>query len=147
MNKEKYYTPKIEKLFIGYECETYKKFYENDKLEKEEWSKIQVIPGTLKYLWENPEDIKRVRTPYLHHEQIEKEGWNHNVIENKTDKKDFSDSFYTKDNLILRLYQGFWNSEILSIRIVIMDQHEGIIYKGCCPSINEFRTIINLLNI
>jgi len=155
MNKE-HYTPEISDLKIGYECEICTNYgYESFNKGEEKWEKVIIgykIPGGYNdelcdIIHGLDDGYQPVRVKYLTKEQIEKEGWNYHIIKNETNFKYFTDTFYTKDNFILRLYRGFWNNEILSVRVTIMDQHEGIIYKGSCPSINEMRYICKLLNI
>lgn len=137
MNEEKYYTPDISDLRVGYECETKSIFLNQD------WVKevLDVDGVSRAYSDIEHSDIdepfeEQYRTPFLTKEQIEKEGWV------------YKDGWYLKGDM--RLY--FWNiePEYRTPRITIDSTlSDGLYFSffGECKSINEFRFICKLLNI
>lgn len=116
--ENKYYTPSIEDIRVGYECET----------------QVDPYPYWVKTIIENGDCLNfiiekdwQIRTSYLTKEQIEAEGWE-----------------YTHHNRFIKdvYYLDFDRTGLL------ISYGEGTYcYDGACPSINEFRTIIKLLNI
>jgi hypothetical protein len=132
--KEKeYFIPKLDDFNIDYECEM---------LTDRGWK--QYIIHSSRAFIDNM--IKNsLRTPYLTKEQIEKEGWKYEpliglVIAHKFTKGDYILNWFWNDKKIFiykmkKLWPGSVNYELEPL------------YKGICPSINEFRTIMKLLNI
>lgn len=142
----KYFTPDIEDIRVGYE------------LESHNWSMDEMGIPELNYdRWEkwvlNKADVKHfmkygirgsIRVPYLTKEQIEAEGW----------KLDFSRHItpgigYCKDNAELNYYHGYVTSKNKHVRtttiLIRIDGRDR--YLGDCKSINEFRYINKLLGI
>ena len=64
--ENKYFTPNIEDIRVGYECE--RDF--SDTTEIEEWRNTVIEQDHFKSFY-----IEDIRTPYLTKEQIEAEGW------------------------------------------------------------------------
>lgn len=129
-----YYTPDIEDIHIGYECEresNYGRWYK-DIIEE-----IQLTSS------DNPfqkiiSDVanKALRVPYLNAEQLEKEGW----------KLDFSR--YVTPGVVLckgDYTVWIWSGDIKLIWI--RGKNDESLFKGECKSINEFRKICKMLNI
>lgn len=143
--ENKYYTPKIEDLFVGYECQTAEVNW--DLIPESYWYPICITEKDLKEsrprsfghndtysIWSFP-----IRTPFLTKEQIEQEGW-----ENR--KNIF---FHTGQYGLYGVkIENFKNNpeKIFKIRIVDLYLMEQLFY-GMCSSINEFRKICKLLNI
>ncbi len=136
--ENKYYTPSIEDIHVGYECEVYgqttTKLIKNVDFHKvvvglhmEVGQKVGInqIPNLIKKGW--------IKVPYLTKEQIEKEGWKHEYLE-----KDVHS--WSKNGIILTTFEGF-----TKIRINYKSGYQ--LFDGDCPSINELRTITKLLNI
>ena len=122
---EKYYTPNIEDLFIGYECES----YNNGIWEKHTFKDID-YEGILIYL-----DGIWLQTPYLTKEQIQSEGWKlHDEKHNE-----FRKGCYV-------LVYRFSNQQL---QIADTDSSYGwqVKFVGNCKSINELRKISKLLEI
>lgn len=133
----KYYTPDIEDIRVGYECEL-KKF--------NEW-----VPWTI-VVMDNIDGIiyaasvdapTTIRVPYLTKKQIEADGWK--IVESAglaCPGMYFIYLPYTKGNYILwhgvnnRLYIAKYYDEL---------NHNYCVYNGSCPSINEFRYITKKL--
>ena len=123
--ENKYYTPELEDLFIGYEIKRYiagsGDSYENIILNKIEleWC-LNCYNTNCQKGW--------LRTPYLTKEQIESEGWVYIKAFNSFNKNEYNVRLL--DNNQLRVSAGEFST---------------LIFK--CPSINEFRKIIKLLEI
>lgn len=131
--EKKYFIPRSEDFVVPYTCESWKEFGWFDHIY---YSQTAFI---------NDKGAKRLRTPYLTKEQIEKEGWKYEpsiglVIAHKFTKGDYILNWFWNDKKIFiykmkKLWPGSVNYELEPL------------YKGICPSINEFRTIMKLLNI
>lgn len=131
--KNKYFTPDIENLCIGYECEI------NNIHGKWESITITFTNSNSFYKTDLAEvcllvEDKYVRVPYLTKEQIEAEGW-------KPEK-----SYFRKNNLYL-----FFENNELEIEFgepFTWDASDSDVrYKGECKDINTFRLIQKLLGI
>lgn len=139
MEELKYYTPDIEDIRIGYECEVnnakgYKKTFEplciGYKIDGGYEDEIGEIIAMI------DDGYGEVRTPYLTKEQIEAEGWNISV------GKDYRVTLFRKDIYIL----GYnWENKML--KVTTFEKESQTLYNGSCSSINEFRYICKLLNI
>lgn len=139
MKENKYYTPNIEDIRIGYECEV----LVSPTINSVDWSPLSKII--------DKEDLNRVlivydrnnlsvRTSYLTKEEIEAEGWKLVSIEG------WIDCLHKKSVLSNCSYYLWLESNELEIRKDFIDL-ESTVYKGKCPSINEFRYICKLLGI
>lgn len=130
--ESKYYIPEIEDIHIGYECEVHIHSYGQGW----RWEPhIYPAGGTL------PLEIKAVRTPYLTKEQIESEGW-----EDKTLKLNIGSWIFEKDNwraTYMFTTKLMWMMGLSEDKLIKVDS----VFKGKCPSINEFRKICKLLGI
>lgn len=147
-----HYIPDISDLFVGYECE-----------------EASTVKDPVPYLCTVYEDRNGyeilnvdtfyLRTPFLTKEQIESEGWKKrpcdrflHLIKGEIDpEEDFTGYEY-------RLFMNtiddkpFITIDKLNINFgkAVYDCYEGncnTIFKGYCPSINEFRKICKLLDI
>lgn len=121
-----YFTPSIEDIRVGYECEANPKFYSE---QKDVWK-----PTIMKGVGQEViyyHSLGVYRTLYLTEEQIESEGW----------KEDIKNGVNCYSNGIYKL---FWykNKTIISI-----DKLDIQVYRGECRCINDFRYINKLLNI
>lgn len=129
----KYFTPSIEDIHVGYECEI-SKF--------KEWTPTIItwdynLDGLTYCMKVSPDAC--IRVPYLTKEQIEKEGW----------KKQGSNKFYEKHKNSKIYY--LWVTEN---RISINEGMFGLlywkvpqIYRGECKDINTFRYVCKLLGV
>lgn len=148
IENNKYYTPSIEDIRVGYECEIKPLNSEYDwlpaKLKHEKgyngeglyninpfWYSVIDKDGFPVKAIIN--DLSQVRTPYLTKEQIEAEGWEI-VQENYCVKNQYRLSLLP-NNMI--------HISVTNVSTVNMKT----LFIGNCPSINEFRTICKLLNI
>jgi hypothetical protein len=151
---EKYYTLSIKDIRVGYECEVWVEYW-NDEYKGNEWkswtvshqdiqygdSKGVTVIGLLYPHFSEP----RIRTPYLTKEQIEAEGWE--VKETHWSGSNFS---FEKGNYGgVQLRDG--RVAIIMLDVTLDDYtcntSNGQLYLGKCPSINEFRFINKLLGI
>lgn len=145
---QEYYTPSIDDLRVGYECEEpildfscfgggcpkqWKKVIIGENYNENDLREMK----TLKF------PVARfLRTPYLTKEQIEKEGWEINKF--KTDnnyiycKKGMSEMRYDMSHTTLAIWNWIDKQN---------DTFKFPAFYGNCSSINEFRTIIKWLGI
>lgn len=147
MENNKYYTPDISDIRIGYECEWVDT--------RGDW-----VPCTV----ECPQDIvdafnDKLRTLYLIKKQIENEGWIHKatmlLADFSKENNDILRESFEKNNYLLIL-NSYPNKRTISIMIKdpikitweLGIQPEKFAFNAECPSINEFRYITkNLLKI
>jgi len=153
LNKDPlYYTPNIEDIFIGYECEINPSAaYSN------EWCpyifQVRYEDGCYRNVgntFDMLEDgCSAIRTKHLTKDQIESEGWkedNSEVERGRYSEETFS--YYYRKNIkggFVDLLQftrcpGVWN-----IRRYLIGEDQ--LYTGPIPSINELRYISKLLGI
>jgi hypothetical protein len=140
MEQNKYYTPEIYELFVGYECEVvnmenYKTEYQLTLPYKIKLTGIidnQIWFKTDKSVFEL-ENINQIRIPYLTQEDIESEGWK--MVWGEAQCLTFS-----INNIILTKFNN-------SCSILIDYSKERRLFDGECKSINELRTIQKLLKI
>lgn len=156
MEQDKYYTPAIEDLFVGYEGEiNWNRGYDDI------WVpfKIKVQDENSAYTSELSEIINAVhdgmseiRTPFLTKEQIEQEGWaySHVLIEDTSgedihtlgwDKYESDGVWYTlvDTETGIKIWKKWYVNQI--------GQAWKVVYDGQCKSINEFRKITKWLGI
>lgn len=127
---DKYYTPEISDLFIGYECEINTK----DITGVDKWIAYTIGDEYHEVTMSRAKFGVRsglTRTPYLTKEQIEAEGWKYEWWEKGTRN-------WSKGDIVLTTFDGF-------DRIKINYPGTYQLFDGKCPSINEFRKICKLL--
>lgn len=146
----KYYTPDIEDIRVGYEYEVYSEGLWEDSVEDFlGWYEYKFSIGNC---FRDIDDIKTlmknryIRTAYLTKEQIEAEGWRKESTIIGNTPLEFVDDYHKS------FEDGFYSFSINHLHystIYIWDVNDGTrtLYRGKCPSINEFRTIVKLLNI
>lgn len=143
MSKE-YYTPEIEDLYQGYECEI-----KVPVRIEEEWKTSNFVFGKISSIYPRFEWIDfqntvhsfsntfklQIRTSYLTKEQIENENWRYNggnvVDEYIFPSQNGRYKLFVCENNLIEFYHG---------------EHH-LLFSGKCPSINEFRKICKLLEI
>ncbi len=129
--QSKYFTPEIEDIRVGYECETRVEPYPN-------WVKSIIATGDdLNYIqWAEWE----IRVPYLTTEQIEAEGWKEIEVSN-SDLLVFGNFLkFEKDERQMSFFPN-------KMEIAIWTPFKIAHYHGECKDINTFRYITKLLNI
>jgi len=136
--QNQYYTPNIEDIYIGYECEIYSQT-SNKLISDVKWHSVKVDYYHDETRTLNVNNIKKVirkrhiRTPYLTKEKIEEEGWEitfNTIDEIYFQKGKYKMEYFQKDKELLIGEDLYYPN-----------------YNGSCPSINEFRYICKLLNI
>lgn len=130
-NKVNYYTPSIEELFVGYECEL--KGWEDD---------ITWYPTVLEQRMLSTIRINEVRTPYLTKEQIEAEGWEFII-------NDLGFPEYYKKGSFHMILRNGRIYEIIKIDFKNSEEYSKPrpTYIGIIKSINELRKIQKWLEI
>jgi hypothetical protein len=148
--ENKYYTPEIEDLRVGYECEwnTHADPIQVDGYTR--WMPHTITVETLENygLGCMRKNMKHFRTPYLTKEQMEAEGWNYSAV----------DDYYKSSKNSCGTYRIKQLSDNkLSIQFVpctslsreksgnYEENRQQMVVE--CKSINELRTIQKLLNI
>lgn len=138
--ENKYYTPTIEDIHVGYECEW------QDIGGNCEWIKAKIDEYIIFEILSIDLPEGQLKTLYLTKEQIEAEGW---II--RTDKihKGFQFAFEKGDYFGVCLQNGKLDIHLKDALKDDYTEHTSNtrLYFGNCPSINEFRTICKLLNI
>ena len=142
--ENKYFTPDIEDLCIGYECELLMNTdvsILNPTSNAPEFKPFIFEKNKIELLIELYDSI---RVPYLTKEKIEAEGWKHiggkmlSGAEQIYNKGIFN-LYYTTSNLKLQVVndEEDWSPEVQG----------GVKFEGFCKDINTFKKIIKLLGI
>lgn len=139
---DKYFTPEIEDIRVGYECEI--REYNNTPYYKYTFKKDEFMWGdtegetTISKYYNNI-----IQTLYLTREQIEAEGWKFNTYFSSGGdrggsiyQKIIGENHYTLSGFIAITIHK-WNSQYGT----------STLYRGECKDINTFRYICKLLNI
>lgn len=159
MEKEnKYFTPDIEDIRVGYECEICPNLGYDDVWIKTTGHCEEIVGNGVKSC--NLDELTYdclvdgyigIRTPYLTKEQIEGEGYL--IIKNREDGFD-AQKHYTKYNFTELNYEyynneliidEYYQSELVATPTGVFNSYT--IFKGVCKDINTFRYIIKLLGI
>lgn len=148
MEQNKYFQPEISDIRVGYECEVnsslgYSKEFTPTIVgfKNEDYAYTDEVSRLINMM---DDGYGEIRTPYLTKEQIEAEGW--------TEVRDKLISCVGKTRCYLEIpfekerYWVWFSEEDRSFAITGIDGIKTY-FQGICPSINEFRTIIKLLNI
>ena len=153
---DKYFTPSIEDIRVGYECELWSRIPPKPN----DWNKNIITPFIMKLALIKANELdKWVRVPYLTKEQIEAEGWT--KVDNKINDTQrigyIPDYELITDFGRLRLYLRYLDKpyeEITIERYTKSNPNEPwsmsgkwIVYNGKCKDINTFRYICKLLGI
>lgn len=159
--KDKYYTPDIEDLYVGYECEytSHGLAFQVNDTDRIYNGKLNLfeLQEYLNYFLEDESCISNhIRTPYLTKEQIEAEGFPFQKT-NRLTNWFFINTWDLPDEKI----QDFYRHKAYSVTILQMPDNQLKIYfdfsggnpedscmfEGECKSINEFRKILKMLKI
>ncbi len=135
----KYFTPDLEDLFVGYETTIFtpsefeQPYYKDIILSKNDLIEIFTFNGDLRNGQGIPLDF--LKTSYLTKEDIEKEEW---IIN--------SESLFFKSNYTMTkdkdIYTIIDDNENISYETL-----GGVIFKGKIKCVNEFRKLIKMLEI
>lgn len=168
--EQKYFTPDITDIRVGYEYEEYDgygsatkerepdtegevmSYWQKRIIERDDFRSDEIQGSGVEeifYLIEN--NKKRIRVPYLTREQIEAEGWVYSHTISGGTPSEENDIFEKEgDNVRYRLDNDA-NNNIISISgwfySNIRNPLTKTSFQGSCPSINELRLIQKLLNI
>lgn len=138
--ENKYYTPAVEDLHIGYQCEVF---------EGGDWRKETIDISHHFDIFTEGVKLGEIRTPYLTKEDIEAEGW---VFQ--YEYRDGMEFEWNPETIWKDTPGGFLDfyPETHIIRISTTDGEYtadgpaiSTKYKGYCFSINELRTVLNYL--
>lgn len=139
----KYYTPKIEDFYLGYEFE---------ELIEEQW-----IPQIFDRDWQICvfEELflnkGAIRVSYLTKEQIEVEGWVHIGGQLQSESRQYFELIKSPHGHLELNYTEYNTNLIIQQRNHVRDASGNYIlltiFRGKCPSINELRIITKLLGI
>lgn len=147
--ENKYYTPELEELFVGYECEIYESVFDNTE-DYMEWVEIAINEY---FNFQDYHNCKRIRTKYLTKEQIENEGFVETFIKfRNTNKENYVLGFSKKVEdfiLFIHLDTKYNTLKIIKeFRFLIDDLEEtnqNILFSGKVKSINEFKKVIKMV--
>ena len=150
MEENNYYTPDIEDLFVGYECQK----ESVDKDGNDIWVDYKI---SFEYGWlEIPKDYnQQLRTKYLDKEDIESLGWKCFKTENFSNSY-FEDirEFYRIPTIEGHLNGFYWEllpnykRHLIGIWLCNENNPSGNrSFAGKCLSINELKKIMKYLNI
>lgn len=147
--ENKYYTPDLEDLFVGYECEIDEPVFDNTE-DYMEWVEIDIDED---FNFQDYYNCKRIRTPYLTKEQIENEGFVGIFIKfRNTTKENYILGFSKKfEDFILCIHLDTKHNilKIIKETRVLIDELEEInedtLFKGKVKSINEFKKVIKMV--
>ena len=161
MKSDKYFTPDIEDIRVGYECEVLSSYgwqpgFWPGVLMEDTLTGFDAQDNGHIVATKNLIAMNSIRVPYLTKEQIEAEGWE--IYEKDSTKRHETELLwgsigFTKNNYFLR-----WNFADMSISIILVDPSkvEGLLFNTLpehfkctcsCKDINTFRYICKLLNI
>lgn len=145
--KEKYFTPDISEIHVGYEIEW------KSKIRNQDWEKTICDVDLISIIYDEFEHSdfeelfdEQFRTSYLTKEQIEKEGWNF--------KFNMIDLWFEKEISFEKVSQNpcratlHYNLNDKFMFIYLHSYEEEIhIFQGKIKCINEFRNILKYLCI
>ena len=133
--ENKYFTPNIENVYVGYELEW------KCKIRNQDWEKTICDTDLISIIYDEYEHAdfeepyhEQFRVPYLTKEKIEAEGW---ISQDET-------GFFIKGKYELYYNQQWNNDKEFSLQII---EQPDFVFKGFCKDINTFRLIQKLLGI
>lgn len=148
----KYFTPDIEDIRVGYECETHQTKYDRDNPENsyDRWIPISLSDENVRYLFNyNASKIGGLglRTSYLTKEQIEAEGWE--WVDYSKANVDYKEAYFK--------HTSNPKKALLELRLNYLDEPNMLwiynraglstLYWGECKDVNTLRYICKLLKI
>lgn len=166
--EDKYYIPNIEDFYVGYEYEFHSMtiggmaimdFSEDNKVfniisqpEHKVWYKESVTKNEFGLYERGLDKIEnliksnQIRTKYLDKQDIESLGWEY--IGKSIDLRFKKEGRFERHSWTARKIKLHYGLEDNWLFIHIEDNNdEFTIFEGICPSINELKTIMKLLNI
>lgn len=140
IEENKYFTPSIEDIRVGYECEIKQR-----GLGYLDWTPYTIHSKYAFYHYFDDSGSASIRVPYLTKEQIEAEGW---IL-----KSDYgAGTSYMKGStyrLDTHKHAGLTYNlhDIRLFKLGLWEDIRGKVYEGECKDINTFRYICKLLGI
>lgn len=134
--KDNYYTPELEDVYVGYECEI--RSDSNDTI----WWEQQ----TIKKGWSGVDDTLELLTYYIKYNFIRTKYLDKDDIESlgfKYKETIRSGDYFTKDNLGLIYIKE--DNILIMYKIYEDIKYNQMIFEGNCKSINELKKIIKYL--
>lgn len=135
--ENKYFTPDIEDLCIGYELVS--------NLEKLGLgmgrAPLRISKDNISHVLSN---IDNYEVPHLTKEQIEAEGWKERTLNSNEQAL----LLFSKNGYDLRIYKDYvYRFSKLIVGAGMMPNWDKVLFEGECKDINTFRTICKLLKI
>lgn len=154
----KYFTPSIEDIRVGYKCEIFNKvvgeYWDGETFIEPEWQPLEMNKYALGQDWSNRIFHQTIRVPYLTKEQIEAEGWKSFDLSKGFAYRAGVPSYrfgFTKDNYFVVLDTRKYHIEIGALDVLKIDFlpefPETFRVTIPCKDINTFRYINKLLGI
>ncbi len=163
MEETKYYTPAIEDLFIGYECELmnygeYASTWDGPLEMSPNWEKTTMDWGFMRLVEHSSSLLpldRIIRTPYLTKEQIEAERWSYFGLYSEPQKEELNEGvikFRKEGKDISYILTYDFNTHKMIVLPIEFGEYAStmsyqIVFDGLVTSINELRKIIKLLDI
>lgn len=140
IQESKYYTPDLEDLCVGYECEVWWDLNNKDCYgipEVLDWWTIITVQG---------EKDAGFRTLYLTKEQVESEGFifSHRFT---ASEEEYFQNFYHKTVNDLHYTVSLTQDNIIKLSSWSSKSGSSTLFRGKCRCINDFRKILKLLEI
>ena len=146
--ENKYFTPDIEDICIGYELEiNWSRAYEVC------WVPIKVLVQDEDFVYTNSiseiinaldDGMSEARVPYLTKEQIEAEGWKECILNDNEQAL----LLFSKNGYDLRIYEDYiYRFSELIVGAGMMPSWDKVLFEGECKDINTFRKLCKLLHI
>lgn len=141
--ENKYFTPSIEDIRVGYECEVNMGLIPGFR---EGWNKEILNQENTAYYLKFGSAKSMFRVPYLTKEQIEAEGW---IYTEYTTVYGFHKTFYkVVDHYgVTREIELRYNYETYFLSLEYDCGDRCTLYEGECRCINDFRLIMKMLKI
>ena len=139
MSMDKYFTPDISDIRVGYECET-------RQADKWKFYRVPYNDCLSDYI-----DMEGVRVPYLTKEQIEAEGWVHTGGQLQSESRQDFEIIKSPHGHLELSYTQYNNNLTINQRNHVRDNSGNYvlnsIFRGKCKDINTFRWICKLIGV
>lgn len=139
---DKYFTPSIEDIRVGYECEVNMGLVPGFR---EGWNRETLNQENTAYYLKFGSAKSMFRVPYITKEQIEAEGWEITSREHKP--KPYEVDWVNAKKGDFRLWINLALHKSMHLGIDKTNGAAGILFRGQCKDINTFRYICKLLGI
>lgn len=138
--ENKYFIPEKNELFVGYQCEILKNDTPSNRWKEHTW-----YPENY---FDLSNSIISIRTKYFDRQGIESLGW----IRDTTKTGGRGQNYRLGLHWILNFFtaarvEGELITEMCPFITMTLDYAPHVIFRGFCRSINEFKRIIDYLNI